>query len=168
MRKSYTIQWLITGLVAVFLFALIGIHIYDTKPPIIPGTIQKQVNFPIFYPNLSQRVDIETNSFKYDKSLGQVTFIVKFASRSITFAEQTSPDSFAADPTFYNNFIEKLGGYATFDSVNGTVSLTEPAQVDAQTAVMNAKGTLLFAKSSGNISQNNWTLLFNSLAYTQP
>lgn len=86
----------------------------------------------------------------------------------ITFAEQSSPDSFAADPNFYPAFIQKLGGYDTFNSVNGQVDLTRPAQVNAETGVMNTKGTLLFARSDGDLSETNWKLLFNSLDYTQP
>ncbi|HUD05657.1 MAG TPA: hypothetical protein VMR18_01895 [Candidatus Saccharimonadales bacterium] len=66
-----------------------------------------------------------------------------------------------------NSIIEKLNGYASFDSVDGTVSLTNPTEVKSETAVMNAKGTLLFAKSNGNLSENSWKLLFNSLDYSQ-
>ena len=148
--------------------AMVGAYVYNSRPSVIPSAIRRQANFAIFYPNPSKQIYILPSSFKYDTSLSQVAFAARFANRSITFAEQSSPDSFAATPTFYANFITKLGGYATFSSIDGTVSLTEPAQVNAQTAVMNTKGTLLFAKSSNDMSENNWRLLFNSLSFTQP
>jgi hypothetical protein len=145
----------------------VGVEAY-IKPPVVPKNILRQVNFPVFYPEPNKQIKVQTKSFKYDSSQGQISFIVALDNRSITFAEQSSPDSFGADPNFYSAFIQKLNGYATFDSVDGTVSLTYPAQVNSQTAVMNAKGTLLFAKSTGDISENSWKLLFNSLTYTQP
>ena len=140
----------------------------SSQPPIVPNDIISQVNFPIFYPPVSQQMTVEAGSYRYAKSLGQVTFIVNFDNKHITFAEQSSPDSFAADPSFYTAFVQKLGGYANFDSVNGRVDLTRPAQVNNETGVMNAKGTLLFAKSTGDISEDNWKLLFNALDYTKP
>jgi hypothetical protein len=167
MHNAKKLRRSIVGIVIVLAVA-IAVYVHCMKPSVVPSTIRKRANFAIFYPNPSKQIYIPVNSFKYDASLNQVAFVVRFAGRSVTFAEQPSPDSFAADPTFYSNFITKLGGYATFSSIDGTVSLTEPAQVDTQTAVMNTKGTLLFAKSSGNINENNWKLLFNSLSYTQP
>jgi hypothetical protein len=167
MHNTKTLRRSIVAIV-LLLAVVICVYAYTRGPSAVPSTIREQANFAIFYPNPTQQIYILPGSFKYDKSLAQVAFIARFAGQSVTFAEQSSPDSFAADPTFYSNFITKLGGYATFSSVDGTVSLTEPAQVNTQTAVMNTKGTLLFAKSSGNISENDWKLLFNSLSYTQP
>jgi hypothetical protein len=155
------------GLVVIVLAAG-GTIAYIKRGSVVPRTIAKQVNFVIFYPKPSQQTGIEEKTFKYSSSLGQVSFIVNFAGQQITFAEQSSPDSFSVDPSFYSAFIQKLNGYATFDSIDGRVDLTQPTEVNAQTAIMNAKGTLLFAKASGNISENNWRLLFNSVVYNQP
>jgi hypothetical protein len=166
-NKKYTYLVRIALVGFVIAGALLGVFFLE-KPSTIPESILKQVNFVIFYPNPSGQTMIERNTIKYDKSLEQVSFIVDFGGRSITFAEQSSPDSFAADPNFYPEFIEKLGGYVTFNSVSGRVDLTRPAQVNAETGVMNARGTLLFAKSNGNLNENNWKLLFNSFSYTQP
>jgi len=151
--------------VAAVIIALIN---FINKPPVIPSDIQKQVNFVIFYPQPSTQTVIQKNTFKYDPKLKQASFIADYGGRQITFAEQSSPDSFADDPNFYPKFIASLNGYATFDSVDGRVDLTRPKEVKSQTAVMNAKGTLMFAKSNGDISEDNWKLLFNSMLYTKP
>ena len=154
--------------VLVLSVTLITVFLQLRKPSIVPRSILNQIDFAIFYPPVNQQTTIETATFKYAKSLKQVSFIVDFSGQRITFAEQGSPDSFGADPNFYPQFIKSLKGYATFDSVNGRVDLARPAQVNAETGVMNAKGTLMFAKSDGNLSEDNWKLLFNSLSYTQP
>lgn len=155
-------------MILIIIAIAVGIIWYINASAVVPQSIRKQANFAIFYPQPGQQITIQKSTFKYDKSLGQVSYIVNFDSRQLTFAEQSSPDSFSADPTFYPAFIQKLDGYATFSSVNGRVDLTRPAQVQAETGVMNAKGTLLFAKSSGDLSENNWKLLFNALSNTQP
>jgi hypothetical protein len=146
----------------------IGLFVFVRKPPVIPHNIQKQVNFAIFYPQVSSQASIQKTTFKYDPSLKQLSFIVNFSGRQITFAEQSSPDSFADDPNFYPKFIEKLNGYATFDSVDGRVDLTRPKEVKSQAAVMNSKGTLMFAKSNGDISEDNWKQLFNYMLFSKP
>lgn len=164
-RKTVLLPLLVIALAIVI---TILVALFHNRPAVVPRSILKQVNFVIFYPPASQQMTIEPGTFKYAKSLGQVSFIVGFGGRHITFAEQSSPDSFSADPNFYPQFIQKLGGYATFGSTNGQVDLTRPSQVNAETGVMNAKGTLLFAKSDGDLSEDNWKLLFNALSYAQP
>ena len=144
------------------------IFIVVRKPSVIPKNITSSAQFPIFYPKPSKQIIIKQASFKYDRSLGQVSFIVNFEKSTITFAEQGSPDSFSADPNFYPAFIQKLNGYDTFSGVDGRVDLTLPSETHEQTAVMNAKGTLLFVSSSSQISESNWKLLFYSLNNTQP
>jgi hypothetical protein len=152
------------------LLALAGAWIWwHHDHQVIPENITQQVNFVIFYPAKTNQIVIQRPSFKYDKSIKQVSFIVRFSGQSITFAEQSSPDSFSDDANFYPQFIQKLNGYAAFDSINGTVNLTVPTETKNEAGVMNAKGTLLFAQSTtGNLNENNWKELFNSLSYVQP
>jgi hypothetical protein len=143
-------------------------HYYHNQSP-VPSSILHKINFVIFYPKTNGQTFIEKNTFKYSKSLGQVSFIVEYDGQHITFAEEGSPDSFAADPNFYSQFTSSLNGYATFDTVNGSASLTKPTEVKHEVGVMNTKGTLLFAQSTtGNLSENAWKQLFNSLVYVQP
>lgn len=148
---------------------IIGFIWWRQSNMVIPRSITKQANYVIFYPVKNQQAVIQKQSFIYDKSLQEVSFIVNLGGQSITFGEQSSPDSFSDDPNFYPQFIQKLNGYATFSSVNGTVDLTLPSDTKHQTGIMNAKGTLLFVQSTtGNLSENAWKQLFNLLVYTQP
>ena len=153
-------------LIAIFLTATVWF--LNNRKSIIPGYISTSVSFPIFYPNASKTIKIDPTTFKYSKSLGQVSFIISFSGSKITFAEQSSPDSFAADPNFLTAFVQKLNDYATFTSINGRVDLVLPSETHLQTGVMNAKGTLVFASSSKNLTENSWKILFNSFNYTQP
>jgi|GEM_PF-2290238 hypothetical protein len=159
----------LVSVLLIICLGIIGYIIYLNRTPSpIPKDISSAVQFPIFYPEASKQIIVKKTSFKYDKSHGQVSFIVNFNSNNITFAEQGSPDSFSADPNFYTAFVQKLNGYATFSGVDGRVDLTLPSETHEQTAVMNAKGTLLFATTSSQISEANWKLLFNTLNNTQP
>lgn len=156
------------GVLVLAIIVLVLVFALTYKSPVIPKSITSQANFAIFYPVENSQVTIEKNTFKYNKSLGQMSFIVDYLQQQVTFAEQSEPDAFTADPAFYTNFIGKLNGYATFASVNGRVDLTNPANINGQTGVMVTKGTLLFAKSTNAISESNWKLLFNDLISTQP
>ena len=159
----------ITILLIVLIALGAGFYVRHYNQSVVPKNILNQLNFSVFYPKQSSQIKIETNSYKYSKQLGQLSFIILYDNRSLTFAEQSSPDSFAADPSFYPKFTSSLNGYATFDTVNGTASLTVPTEVKHEVGVMNAKGTLMFAQSTtGNLSENAWKQLFNSLVYVQP
>ena len=138
------------------------------KPDPVPKSIQNNVSFAIFYPQPSQQTVFKQNSFKYDKTLAQVTFVINFDKQKITFAEQSTPDSFVNDPNLYSQFVKSLNGYTSFDSLNGRVDLVRPTELRTETGVMNAKGTLMFAESDGNLNEDNWRLVFNSLLNTQP
>lgn len=165
-RNARLFSLLFLILVCVGIFVVETYVQRDSSP--VPTSIQNSVQFPVIYPKPSQQITIKESTFKYSKSLGQVSFIVNFAGSNITFAEQSSPDSFSADPTFYPTFIQKLNGYATFTALDGRVDLTLPSETHYQTAVMNAKGTLVFASSPNKLTENNWKLLFNTLENTQP
>jgi len=161
-RLAATLLIVVGLAIAGYIFFVVG------RTSFVPKSITSSVQFPIFYPKPSKQIIIKQPSFKYDKSDGQVSFIVSYKGSSITFAEQSSPDSFSADPNFYPAFIQKLNGYGTFSGVDGRVDLTLPSETHEQTAIMNAKGTLVFASTSGQISESNWKLLFYDLNNTQP
>jgi hypothetical protein len=162
MKKRY--------LLALLLFLVIGgaaavLMLNKSKP--VPAAIRKQANFVIFYPS-SKDAKIKSATFQYNSALKSVSFIINYMGKEVTFAEQASPDSFADDPNYYPKFAEKLNNYATFETVNGRVDLTRPNKVNSETGLMNAKGTLLFAKSNGDISEDSWKRLFNALSFVGP
>lgn len=172
MTKVDRKKFIIISFLSVILIILASIvyvtKFINSKYNSVPSSISLKVDFPIFYPKSAKQAKVDESSLKYDKKMGQVSYVVNYQHRTITFAEQASPESFSADPGFYTSFVRKLGSYYNFDSLNGRVDLTVPQQVGTETAIMNAKGTLLFAKSSGDLSQYSWRLLFNSLYYTRP
>ena len=168
-RRSRSFRPIAIILVVAVIISGLSLYRYYYNSSPIPNSIRHQINYVIFYPKSSNQIVIEKSTFKYSKSLGQVSFIVEYGGQHITFAEESSPDSFAADPNFYSQFTNSLNGYATFDTVNGTASLTIPTEVKHEVGVMNAKGTLMFAQSTtGNLGENAWKQLFNSLIYVQP
>jgi hypothetical protein len=178
-RYSYdTHQGKASKVLTVFIAALVIVafgvggyflHKRLEKPPVIPQAITNNVNFPIYYPTITKETTIRQNTIKYSSTQSQVSFIVNDVSSEVTFAEQAAPDTFVNDPGLYPQFIEKLDGSTSFSSIDGTVNITLPPQTHLQTAVMDAKGTLLFVSSdSGNLTENEWKTLFNDLEYVQP
>jgi hypothetical protein len=170
-KRRSTVHNIVTVLaIGILLALLIGGVAYYRRSAVVPKDISSQVNFPIFYPQPGRQILVNEASFKYDKSLQQVSFTVEYNGSNITFAEQSSPDSFSADPSFYPAFVAKLNSYANFESINGRVDLAQPTETKDQTAIMNAKGTLTFANANkgSKLSENSWKRLFNSVENTRP
>lgn len=158
----------IAGIIVVAIL-VVAVIWWKRSTTIVPPSIANQASFVIFYPANGSQITIQKTSFKYDNTNKQVSFIVAYQGQSITFGEQSSPDSFSDDQNFYPQFIQSLNGYSTFSSANGSVDLTKPTETNHETGVMNSKGTLLFAQdTTGNLSENAWKQLFNALIFIQP
>jgi hypothetical protein len=83
----------------------------------------------------------------------------------ITISEQSSPPQFSEVPDSYAKLLQSLNQYAVYESANGTFYLTKPTELKGgQAAVMNAKGVLLFAKPTQDLSDKQWKQLFNDLS----
>jgi hypothetical protein len=137
------------------------------KSSIVPPTITKQTDFVLFYPN-DPAISTQKETFKYDPSAKIFSFTASLQGKTIAFTEQSTPSQFSDIPQYYPALIDKLNGYDSFQNAIGQVDLTRPTEVKSETAVMNAKGTLVFARSNGDLSKDSWKLLFNSLSYIQP
>jgi hypothetical protein len=135
----------------------------------IPNSFRKEISFSIFYPTSQSPAIVNESSFKYDASSGVFSFIVIDADQSITVAEQASPQSFVDIPQAYTTLIDSLNNYASFDSLQGQVALTYPKDFNGQqSAVMNAKGTLMFAHDTDRgLSNTQWQQFFNDLTTVQ-
>jgi hypothetical protein len=60
--------------------------------------------------------------------------------------------------------IQQLNESAEFDTDTGTVYLTRPAQLTSgQMAILNAKGTTVYATSSKDLKQDDWQQLFKNI-----
>lgn len=142
---------------------------YGLHQPIIPRQVLNQATFGVWYPTagtLGLQVDrgtVKNTASGQDKL---VTFVARNPSNNLSFTEQAVPDSFNDIPQLYDKLIEKLRGYATFDSVNGTVSLTRPEEFKSgQTAVMKAKGAMVFIRPDKDLSTDDWRRLINNLSF---
>jgi hypothetical protein len=148
--------------------AAAGIFIYLLLQP-IPSKVLNQANFGIWYPTTkSLELKIDRSSIKYTQASSDklVTFTARNPTNTLTFTEQALPESFTDVPQAYDKLIERLRGYTSFDTVNGTVALTRPEELKgAQTAIMQSRGTLVFIKPSKDLSADDWRLVINNLGF---
>ena len=158
----------LTVFFVVLLLAAGGLYIFNAvqkSHQIIPGAIQNQLNFTVFWPNKSSPVQGDKSTIKYNAPEKLLTFIAhKSDGNYITFSEQPTPESFIDVPQSYDKLIESMLQYKAFDSPDGKVYLTHPKTLNGgQTAVMNARGVLIFAKPDKDISDDAWARIFNNL-----
>ena len=134
----------------------------NTSNP-LPPAIKKQVSFVVFYPRPDPTITIDTKSFKYDSQAKLMSYVMTYANTPITIAEQATPQNFIDIPQAYDKLIESLSEYGSFQSYYDKVSLTRPKELNGnQSAVMNSKGTLVFAQpTKGELSEDQWKKLFN-------
>ncbi|MDB5178429.1 MAG: hypothetical protein JWN01_372 [Patescibacteria group bacterium] len=166
MRKypNRPILWMVVGAIMVGLIVAGIIVILHPRSP-IPSSIKTQLTFPVFYPDPTTGYKIDPGSITYSARDKVLIFNVSSSGNRIVFSEQGTPGPFNDVAGYYDKFIEKLGGYASFDSTNGKVSLAHPQELKGgQSAIMNAKGTLLFAHPDKDLSDDNWHKLFNAMA----
>jgi hypothetical protein len=92
--------------------------------------------------------------------------VASYSGKSLTFAEQSTPQNFVDIPQAYDKLIESLNSYSSFDSFYGKVDLTHPKELKGQqSAAMNSKGTLMFIHpTNGDLSTDQWKQLFNNLS----
>ena len=135
----------------------------------VPAEVKKQLSFGVMYPSDNQILFVDQASFSYNSQAGVLGFSGKTPDgKLISFNEQATPESFVDIPQVYDKLITSLQPYGSFDSVHGKVSLTHPKELKGgQTAVMNGKGTLVFARPDKDLSSQEWRKLFNSLQLIQ-
>jgi hypothetical protein len=166
-KRQKSSRLLIIGIVSVILLGAIGfglIHVFKTKYP-IPKPIASKITFVIFYPTNDSVVKVDRDTIKYDTGNGLLSFVARMPNGTkIILSEQATPESFVDILPAYTALIERLQGYSSFETPNGKVSLTHPKELQGlQSALMNAKGTLMFARPEKNISDADWHRIFNSL-----
>jgi hypothetical protein len=149
--------------------AAVALLLLLRKEPAIPPVINKEASFVIFYPGENSQTKINKETFKYNTQAKNLSFIVSYANKSLTFSEQSTPEGFVDIPQAYDKLIESLRAYASFDSFYGKVDLTHPKEFSGQqSAVMNSKGTLIFVHpTNGSLSTDQWKQLFNNMNVTK-
>ncbi len=158
------LAYIVMCLVAIIALAT-GVFLHVRSPQIIPAQIKQQLDFLIFLPEGDQSSHIDRQSFKYDANLKVFSVVITSFNVKNTISEQATPDSFNDIPGYYDKLTEKLNSYASFDTDLGKVYLTRPDELKGkQSAVMNTKGTLMFASPDKNLTDSQWRQFFNSLS----
>jgi hypothetical protein len=150
------------GLGLVVIIALILIP----KPP-VSNKIKAELTSTLLLPDTSN-FPIASRSVKYDSSLKLLSFNATVFGKQIIISEQPTPESFTDVPAVYTKVLDGMNDNYDFDVNVGSVHITTPPQLNGkQAAVLNAKGTLLFAKPSASLSNSQWQQFFTSFAVDQ-
>ncbi len=154
--------FLLTAIIIVVII-FIGKKIYDRHFNVLPINIKKVISFQVYWP-LDQYSRPEITSIKYATTQSVLSFNDKFKNQKIVFTEQSTPSVFNDVNGYYSALISHSNNYNTISTKYGQVFLTKPPSYPgAESAVMNSGGTLLFATVQGDISSNDWQLIFNNL-----
>lgn len=138
--------------------------------PVISKEILAEANFTIFYPqDITENAaawKFQKDRTSYNKESGVLTLQVVQPStgRRIILNEQPTPGAFADVPTQYSKMLTALNEYNELQIGFGTVALTHPKELNGgQAAVANKSGTLIFAKPSANLTDEEWRNFFENL-----
>jgi hypothetical protein len=148
------------------LLIVIAVALIIPKAP-IPDKVKQQVTSTILVP-AANTAKIQPGTAKYDDKLKLLSYTTNFQGVNTIISEQPTPDSFVDIPQVYDKVVTQMGEYQSFDVDIGTVHLTRPSDLKGrQAAVLNTKGTLLFAKPSSDLTDDQWRKLFNSFAVSK-
>jgi hypothetical protein len=158
-------KWYWRAVAGIFALGVIVVIVLLALPkPPIPGNIKQQLTSTLLVPQDSRFI-ANRQSVKYDSSLKLLTFNVAAFGQQLVVSEQPTPETFVDIPQVYQKVLDGMNDYYDFDVNIGSVHLTKPPQLKGkQAAVLNAKGTLLFAKPGSGLTQAQWQQFFNSLA----
>lgn len=133
--------------------------------PVISPFIKSQVSTPIFLPSQKDyKVDPQSVTFDTREKLLTFTATNIGDGSTVVVTQQPTPDTFTDIPQYFDKLVEAMGQYKQFDSLNGKVTLTKPTELKgSQTAVLNQNGTLLFARPSRDLTDDDWRRFFNGL-----
>lgn len=159
--------WWISGVLSAFV--VIGLALWVWRPqPFLPSGVTAAYPAAVLIPNKQDAALVE-GSAAYDKPAKMLSYTVKLAGTNVVISEQPTPENFVDVPQMYDQLVAQMAEYQKFDAAVGTVHLTRPANLAGrQTAVLNTKGTLLFAKAEANLSDDAWRTLFRSFAALRP
>lgn len=166
-KVSRRSAWIAVLVTVILLAAIAIIGIRTLTASVIPDKIKQQLSFVVLYPS-GGGFTIDKGSWKYDNSLGLLSYLVtdKNDNAKLTISEQSSPPEFSEVPASLDTLTNKLNAYIDFDSLQGHAYLTHPAELKGgQSALMNTKGTLMFAKPNKSLNEASWRRFFNELEF---
>lgn len=181
-RLQAPIVGMIVGCLVVVGAAAFGAKLlWFGHPSPIPKEIVSQMPSVVLVPQ-GEGVAVAQGSASYVASEQLTQFALQYDGQRVQFSEQPAPAYFAQTAAGDSNsaaqngakmqpqsgvvsLVQQLNRYAQFDTDAGTVYLTRPAQLkQGQMAVLSAKGTIVYATSSRDMSQQTWQQLFKDVA----
>lgn len=167
-RRRYVSPRLASLALVILGITLIGVlgYLRSVSQPDLPSTVAKQLSFGVYFPaTKTSLASIKQGTVQYQSNGGLFSYIATLKDgTTVSVNQQATPESFVDIPQAYDKLVSSLQPYNSFDSINGRVSLTHPKELKgSQSAIMNAKGTLLFAQPSKPLSNEQWRQLFNGL-----
>ena len=164
------LKWYLIGIACLLCLMVIGSFTFwqvreHRSAPLVPANISQKVNFIIYYPGSSwqTKTSLMTNP---DLVL---TLNATQADQQFTVTEQATPEVFNDVPQYYSTLLARLNQYGSFGTLNGTVYLTLPKELNGdQQAVLNNNGTLVFAHANHKLTNDKWQRFFNDLQPLKP
>lgn len=165
--KRLSARGLVLAVMGLVLIGVLGVIAKNglASDDLLPPAVARQVTYPVLMPSdeTTTVINPESISFQADADLLSYTAVLESGAK-IFVNQQPTPESFVDIPQAYDKLIASLQPYANFESINGKVSLTKPKEFNGQqSAVMNAKGTLMFVRSEAELSDDQWRKVFNNL-----
>jgi hypothetical protein len=159
---------IISPIVFIVLFITLWWLFYPVYDP-VPTPIRHQINFTVLYPS---GYNINSSSWQYTSSQGLLAYTVQVAGITVNFTEQTTPLPYQNDIGAYDRFIGSLKPFANFSTPFGTASIVDfvtatDFQIEGETGILNAKGTFLLVHPNSDLSNNQWSNLFDTLKASQ-
>ncbi len=160
--------WLRLGALLLSLIILAGLGFWLTHREIGPiqKNVRKQVSFSILEPQPKTAWELDPKSIIYSTKTNVLTMTAESQNITISINEQAQPDTFNDVPQYYSSLLNKLNQYVDLHTDIGTITLTHPKELNGgQTAVVNLKQTLIFARPSKNLTNSQWKDFFNSMQW---
>ncbi len=149
----------------IVLSSIISFFVLRTINP-LPKNIVKEIAFVYVLP---ANWSIKQDSVRYKDAVLSFRATDPESTNEMSITQQSTPEVFTDVPQYYPTLLDRLNRYKTFESANGVVYLTKPTELKgAQQAVMNSKGTLMFAHPVRNMTDDEWQRFFNSLESFKP
>ncbi len=131
---------------------------------VIPVSIKTQLTSPLLMPTDKTVAAIDQGSVKYDSKIKVLTYDVQLDGIKVVMSQQPTPESFIDVPDVYTKVLEGMNEYQKFELAIGVIHLTRPPDLKGkQSAVLNSKGTLLFASPEEDLTEDQWRRFFKDV-----
>lgn len=129
----------------------------------IPVAVRQDLTFSPLIVTLDNR-DYTATNYKLSNVESEVqllSFVVKFADKSVTVSEYPQPPQFVEIPEFRERFLNNvIKQYATVQTANGTLYLgKQQKQNDRQLAILLERGLIVMFNPESDLSQAEWRRL---------